>query len=448
MKTSSKILKNLEKFIDTCSKDSDYKLNPNSFTRNRKMNFKHLVFFLLNLPKRSLTVELNEYFERILDTPNSLTKSAFSKKRYNLKHQLFIDLNKFLVENMYSLLTDLKKWRDKYVYGIDGSLLYLFDKYNMKDYFGLYHDKVMGRSLIVEDVLNNICISSILCPVATSEASALQSLFSQLNEHKNKVGDSLFIYDRNFPSFFHFFKHTELGLDYLMRCKTGFNKEVKAFVKSGKDQEIVRLYPCQTDSKLKKKLREAGYCFDKNEGILVRLIRVELKSGQVEILITNLLDEQQYPIEDFKELYFTRWGTEIKFDCFKNKMQIECFCAHKAEGVLQEYYAQIVTINILELLTREVDTKLDQKHQKAKKNPVTKEQYPKKVNRNVSIGNAKYNIPLLLISKHREKTISKLQNKMFKYIIPIIKGREFERDKKVIKTKGKYKTLTNYRRAI
>jgi len=448
MKISSNILKCLEKFIDTCSNDSRYKISPTCFTRNRKMTFKDMVFFLLNLPKRSLTVELDEYSERIKSHKNGITKSGFSQQRYNLKHQLFIDLNKFLVEMIYTLSTELKKWRGKYVYGIDGSLLYLFDKYDMEDYFGLYHGKVMGRSLIVEDVLNNICISSSLSPIATSEALALQSLFSDLANHKNKVGESLFIYDRNFPSFFHFFKHNQLSLDYLMRCKTGFNKEVKSFVNSGKDQEIVCLYPCQTDSKLKKKLKEEGYCFEKNEGILVRLIRVELKSGQIEVLITNLLDEQQYPIEDFKALYFTRWGTETKFDCFKNKMQIECFCAHKAEGVLQEYYAQIVTVNILEILAREVDTKLEKKHAKTKKHPATKKRYPKKVNRNVSIGNAKYKIPLLLISKHREKTINELQKKMFKYTIPIIKGREFERDKKVIKTKGKYKTLTNYRRAI
>ncbi len=42
----------------------------------------------------------------------------------------------------------------------------------------------------------------------------------------------------------------------------------------------------------------------------VRLIRIELDSGEVEILVTSLLDVGQYPHRIFKGLYHKRWPVE------------------------------------------------------------------------------------------------------------------------------------------
>lgn len=62
--------------------------------------------------------------------------------------------------------------------------------------------------------------------------------------------------------------------------------------------------------------------------IKLRVLKVVLDTGEVEILITNLTeDELKY--EDSKELYFKRWGIETKFDELKNKFQIENFSGMK-----------------------------------------------------------------------------------------------------------------------
>jgi len=42
--------------------------------------------------------------------------------------------------------------------------------------------------------------------------------------------------------------------------------------------------------------------------IPLRLIRVKLKSGEIEVLATLLLEEQTYPSTWFKHLYHLRWG--------------------------------------------------------------------------------------------------------------------------------------------
>ena len=43
----------------------------------------------------------------------------------------------------------------------------------------------------------------------------------------------------------------------------------------------------------------------------LRLIRVELESGEIEVLITSLTDEQKFPYEIFMDLYHKRWLVEV-----------------------------------------------------------------------------------------------------------------------------------------
>ncbi len=61
-----------------------------------------------------------------------------------------------------------------------------------------------------------------------------------------------------------------------------------------------------------------------NKTYSVRIVRVVLKSGEVETLITNLL-ENELDTDKFRELYFLRWDIETAFDTLKNKFLIEKF---------------------------------------------------------------------------------------------------------------------------
>jgi len=55
------------------------------------------------------------------------------------------------------------------------------------------------------------------------------------------------------------------------------------------------------------------------QSLRLRLIRVELEDGEVEVLITNLIDEEAFPANAFKELYHLRWGAEIYQPCCLHK---------------------------------------------------------------------------------------------------------------------------------
>ena len=88
------------------------------------------------------------------------------------------------------------------------------------------------------------------------------------------------------------------------RVRHDFHSEVKAFVADGAKERIVVLTP---NAASMRQCREGHLPADP---LHVRLIRVELESGEVEVLITSLRDTKAYPYCAFAKLYALRWGIE------------------------------------------------------------------------------------------------------------------------------------------
>ena len=87
----------------------------------------------------------------------------------------------------------------------------------------------------------------------------------------------------------------------------------KQFAESGKAQALITLEPNK---------RSVEQCLEKGlptQPLKLRLVRVELEDGEVEVLITNLTDERAFPACELKELYHLRWGAEIDQPCCLHK---------------------------------------------------------------------------------------------------------------------------------
>jgi IS4 transposase len=124
------------------------------------------------------------------------------------------------------------------------------------------------------------------------------------------------------------------------------------------------------------KLSDKSY--NKNTPIKVRLIRVELPKGQVEVLITSLLDSKAYSSSIFKTLYSKRWGIETFYDELKNKLKIEHFSGYSNRSILQDFYAALFISNIQTLIVNELNDE--------KQNNDKQQKYQYKVNTNLSYG--------------------------------------------------------------
>lgn len=78
-----------------------------------------------------------------------------------------------------------------------------------------------------------------------------------------------------------------------------------------------------------------------------------MKPNEVEVLITNLVDSEQYDVSDFKSLYHLRWDVEENYKWLKQWVEIENFAGKSALSVQQDFYAKIVSTNLTGLMTME-----------------------------------------------------------------------------------------------
>jgi hypothetical protein len=437
-----KIIEELKFFLMEVKNNNDYRKilldGENAFTRDRCLPLENIVCLIINMLKKSLSIEIQNFFEAINEADSTCTKSAFSQQRVKLKHEFFVLWNVILVDSFYLYYKDyLKRWNGFRLIAFDGSTEYLINEEKVIEYFGVQENQstsiAMGRIMTAYDVLNGITVSSVLLPISNSEQAIVNSWIDLIEE------DMLSIYDRGFPSFvtIYLLNNQERERRFLMRTRTNFNKEVIEFSKNRSKSRIVEF---KANADAVKQLEKYGYKITLETTVKVRLVKVILDDGTIEILITNLYDSKEYPVKIFKELYFKRWGIETNYDELKNKLQLESFSGHRPETILQDFYANIFIGNLQSIISKQCEKELFEKTNHRK--------HDYKINKNVSIGMMKNKIIFLFLDESPRNILCDLQRLFLKNIEPIRPGRKYERKPKIKRLKGKYQTLSNYRRAI
>lgn len=391
------------------------------------------MFFLISQSRRSLSIELNEYFEDLGEKP--CTKSAFSKARYRVLWSFFQDWHRHFIDLVYTHPRTLCTWKGHLLKAVDGTSIYLFKDVEVEKEFGSHTNQhkciiPMARAGIELDVLNGYCTQAQLQPYWDGEA-----VFAEAFLAHSKPQD-LRIYDRHFAGFELIFKHLQLNAQFVMRCKIGFNKVVAKFVASGKKQSIVEFF---ITAQVCKTLQQQGYSVDSKTKVRVRLLRIDIGQAEPEILITSLFNLRKYPHSCFKEVYNYRWGDETRFDQIKNKLQIEVFSGHKPPAIYQDFFATVIASNLHNLICKECTLELE--HVNADK------ETPLAINQNVSIGLLKPRIVTLFLSNKTTAIFDKLKKLFLNHLEPIRPGRNYPRPKTIRRLKGKYQTFKNYRRA-
>ncbi|GHT19542.1 hypothetical protein AGMMS4957_04030 [Bacteroidia bacterium] len=102
-----------------------YICSPEDFTRNRDLPFSTVVRMILNLMKRSLSIEIHSFFS-YLGHLTSVTKAAFCMQRAKLQPEFFEAWNKVLVDSFYKNYGEnAKRWNGFILMAIDGTTLSL-----------------------------------------------------------------------------------------------------------------------------------------------------------------------------------------------------------------------------------------------------------------------------------------------------------------------------------
>lgn len=370
-----------------------------AFTRNRKLTFPVMIVLMLNLLTRTMQIELDDFFANVLDTDtDSVTKQAFFKARKNILPDAFKELF-LMTRDMVLSKNKIKCYKGYRVLAIDGSELRLNKTKENKDIFvpqsRSAENKTNARISLLYDVISNYVIDAQIGSIGISERDyAIKNLahFSSICDEKDIV-----IFDRGYPSRDMIATLSEMGCKYLMRLQDSCFKGVKE--NSSNDFLIT--------------------VSTKTNIYSVRVVRVLLKSGEVETLITNL-SEDEFSANDFLGLYFLRWGIETIYDTLKNKLLIEKFAGRSSTAVLQEYYATMFVLNCIAAMSATVNRKLLSSKADCK--------YQYRANVNLMIGYFKYRLSAMLLFAEKSLDICRqLILLCLKQPVPIIKGRSAPR---------------------
>jgi Transposase DDE domain len=298
--------------------------------------FALLVILLLNLRKGSADTELQAFFDALQGQPlaDTPSRSAFCKARLNLDPQAFAALNQQAVTTFVSGFAPVL-WQGRRILAVDGSTLRLPVSPAIEDAFGAAAEGpplarisllyAVGHQLVLDAPISALCVSE--RELALDHLEAIQP---------NDVA----LYDRGYAAFWLLALHHAKGRDFCMRLSRSTFAAARPFWTSDVDSQLVTLTPSAYQ---RRTCRDQGLSA---EPLQVRLVRVRLRGGETEVLITSLLDEQRYPTRLFAALYHQRWGVEEHIKREKRWAELESFSGFSPIVIQQDFHANILALTL------------------------------------------------------------------------------------------------------
>lgn len=441
LRANLKIISSLKNFLITVADNKEYtslfKNSETDFTRKRKLSFERLVLFIVRLCKKTLSVEMERFLEE-MNANISCSVAAFSLQRMKLNPSFFYSWNMVLWMNFYSEYgSKIKRWRGFRVLGGDGSNISLVNKPDLQNFFGGQSNQtcsfVQAKTFYLYDVLNKMILFPQIAPYRYGELPIAYDII----EHSQIKPDMLLIFDRHFSNYkmAALLEYKETPIKYVIRVKDNLNFS-KQFVHSKRQSAVINIFPSPASIT---GLEQCGYIVKKDTPLKVRLVRVQLPSGKIEVLMSNLWEEEGYATSEFKELYALRWGVETNINFQKNILQLEALSGLTPTSVMQDFFATVFVSNLHSLLIKEAQETIE--------NTMRDRKYPLQVNNNKAFGKIKENIIPLFANQNPSEILKTLYSYFIRDPLPIRKNRSFPRIRKNPMTKSKYRTFTNFKPA-
>lgn len=349
----------------------EFRTDDKAFTRVRKLPFPYVVTLLVSGWKMSLPNRINRFFHRLGLLAERPTPSAFCRARRKVKPELFRRMNQEMVACLWEDFAPLvRRWKGKLLWAVDATVLNLPDTPETRARYGVQTNQhprgeaVQGMASFLYDVLNEVTINSVLDRKRSEKSFVLR-------EHRPYfIPQAIVLYDRLYADYAVMALHAKLGTDFVIRARRSHTfREVEEFIRSPKADQVVTL---EVTSKQTRWVKELGL----PRRVRVRLVKVELKDGTEEILLTSLLDREKYPAADLRGLYEKRWGIETYFDRLKNLLEVERFSSRKVVGIEQDFYGVVFMSTLASVLLKEEEEEAYRSRHRGRK-------YTYKVNRSV-----------------------------------------------------------------
>lgn len=293
---------------------------------------------------------LNKVFHALGDLFGVPTPSALSHARHKLHPQVFTHLHRGVCTSFYQLYeTDeqVQRWRGHRLLATDGTFLTLPDtpetraKYTVQTNQHAGADCVQALCCVLYDLRNELGLRLHLSARQGEVRTLRDSLWSA-----TQAGDVL-VLDRAYADYSLLALAQAERRHLIVRLPRGRFAECEAFWASGVPEQIVTLRLPHTPT-----TRAFVAHHHLPRQLRLRLVRVLLSSGEVEVLLTILCDAQAYPASDFKQVYSERWGEETFFDRFKNIWEVERFSGTSVAAVEQDVQGVFFLMTLESILTK------------------------------------------------------------------------------------------------
>ena len=335
-----------------------------NFTRNRILTPETLIKFLLSLQARSLPCEISNYFiSPDVDIPSV---SAVSQRRTLLQPEVFKSINRRFLSSFENLST-LKGYFILAQDGSDINLPFLDDEtqitYSQDALVCQYHLNALY------DCIN--CVfwdSRIDLPTKKSEAKALVDIIDQ----RNYPEKSIITADRGYENYNLVAHCIENNQKFVIRVKDIDTKNgILTTLSLPDDTFDITVTRTLTNLQTKeiKKNENNQYVFipstshfdyldacNRFYDIRFRIVRFKITEDTYETLITNL-DENEFQLEDFKDLYHLRWKEETAFCYLKHAVGMLHFHSKKRKNIQQEIYSAILFYNYSNIIIQNIEKK-------------------------------------------------------------------------------------------
>lgn len=276
-----------------------------------------------------------------------VTKGAVSQARQKLKATAFADLNASLLGLLEELLPE-PRWHGLRLVAADSTTLRLPPWPENQEEFGVQTDSggrpyVLARGLGLLATTSRLMIRSALDRFDAPERVLLARLLPALNNQ------DLLVMDRGFPAVWLFTLLQQRGIPFLARMDGNQWPAVEQFLRSGLSETGVTL---KVSQHAQRQAQAAGQTLIAKT-VTLRLVKVLLSNGVIEVLATSLTDAHAFPAAEFGELYHARWNIEESFKLLKHRLHVEQFTGELPASIRQDFHAKLFTANLAEALARE-----------------------------------------------------------------------------------------------
>lgn len=241
---------------------------------------------------------------------------------------------------------NLKTWYGFRLLAVDGSKLRLPNEPELINTFHVHKSRkgqpvrAMAKASVCYDVLNQQVLDAQL---GASDAGERDMAWQHIQSESIQGHSNLWLMDRGYPSFWLYHALISLQQSFCIRMKEN-ELLVKQFLASGKKQSTITITP---NAYALKQCHKRGLA---SHPLTLRIIRIK-HANSTWVLLTNLMDEQRFPAEQFRELYHYRWQVEEYYKRLKRRANVEAFSGKTAHSIYQDFHAKILSLNLIALTT-------------------------------------------------------------------------------------------------